>query len=163
MSERHRDCDLVVVSRRCLSQSTTEERGDQATNATAVVRRVRESCALRVPPVPSVLHTGGSPVAPLSSLCIVIGFQHLLLGPNASRYEGGREGGRQQGGREGRQRTCGQRAGLSLPLHSLQSPREPSLRLPSTMSTKAKKRAAAAELGQRRGEESSQQRERRAL
>ena len=70
-----------------------------------------------------------------------------------------REGGRQQGGREGRQRTCGQRAGLSLPLHSLQSPREPSLRLPSTMSTKAKKRAAAAELGQRRGEESSQQRE----
>ena len=113
MSERHRDCDLVVVSRRCLSQSTTEERGDQATNATADVRRVRESCALRVPPVPSVLHTGGRPSSP--PLLPLYCYRFSASPSRSKRLEvRRREGGRQQGGREGGQATDLRPAGWSL-------------------------------------------------
>ena len=80
VSERSRD---LVVSRRCLSQHETAPRRGRPGHQCH--RRVRESCALCVPPVPSVLHALAVPRRPLSSLCIVIGFQHLLLGPNASR------------------------------------------------------------------------------
>ena len=165
MSERHRDCDLVVVSRRCLSQSTTEERGDQATNATAVASA---GCASRVlsasPPVPSVLHTGGSPVvspSPPSVLLSVFSISFSVQTPRGTK-EGGREAAG-RGGRAGNELAASGLVSLSPPpLAPVTKRAEPPSPLHNVYQSQKTGGGCGAGAEERRGEQPTE-RERRAL
>ena len=151
MSERHRDCDLVVVSRRCLSQRETAPRRRGATRP-PMPPPSSAGCASRVlsasPPAPSVLHTGSrpSPPSPPSVLLSVFSISFSVQTPRGSRA----------GGRAGNELAASGLVSLSPSTHSSHQESRASVSPPQCL-PKPKNGRRLRSWG--RGEESSQQRE----
>ena len=116
MSERHRDCDLVVVSRRCLSQRETAPRSRGATRPPMPPPSrppgARVVCSLRPPLSRPSCTLAGPPSSP--PLLPLYCYRFSASPSRSKRLEvRRREGGRQQGAAVG-QATNLRPAGWSL-------------------------------------------------
>ena len=158
MSERHRDCDLVVVSRRCLSQRETAPRSRGATRPPMPPPSrppgARVVCSLRPPLSRPSCTLAGPPSSP--PLLPLYCYRFSASPSRSKRLEVRRREGGRQGGRAGNELAASGLVSLSPSTRSSHQESRASVSPPQCL-PKPKNGRRLRSWG--RGEESSQQRE----